>query len=185
MMLASRYPVIYLDASEHYVKATYRNRCHILGPNGLLRMSVPIEHGRDQRISTGLIRIAYDMDWQKNHWMTLMSCYRRSAYFEFFEDAFAPLYQKRVDTLFEWNMQCIRMLFQLTGMQKELRVTERYIEPGEPGFDDFRNAILPSVSNPLLLPLPHYNQVFSDRFDFFDDLSVVDWIFNQGKIHFR
>jgi hypothetical protein len=33
------------------------------------------------------------------------------------------------------------------------------------------------------MQLPKYPQVFSDRFDFFSDLSMIDLIFNDGKIN--
>ncbi|MEZ5015050.1 MAG: WbqC family protein [Chitinophagales bacterium] len=177
----AKYPVVYLDAHAHWVKSSYRNRCHILGPNGLLRLSVPLERSRNQRTTTGNVRIAYDQDWQKNHWMTLMSCYRRSAYFEYFEDMFEPLFRKKPETLFEWNMLMLEQVRKIIPMRTEFRVTEKYHDKHAAGLIDLRDKIRPgNSSDPGDLPV--YNQVFSDRFDFFPDLSVIDWIFNSGKI---
>ena len=33
---------IVIDQHEHFVKRSYRNRAHILGANGLLRLSIPL-----------------------------------------------------------------------------------------------------------------------------------------------
>ncbi|MCK0204107.1 WbqC family protein, partial [Ornithobacterium rhinotracheale] len=33
-----------VDVYENYQKQTYRNRCHILSPNGLQKLVVPIAH---------------------------------------------------------------------------------------------------------------------------------------------
>lgn len=182
MQLAARYPVICFDLAEHHVKGGYRNRCHILSPNGKLNLSVPLLHGKHQRNTTGQVRISYEMDWRKNHWMTLMSSYRRSAYFEYFEDRFAPLYEKKFDRLIDLNLAMLEAVFPITHLRPEIRFSEQYIAPGTEGYDDFRNRIRPAIANPLHLNLEPYTQVFSDRFEFFSDLSIIDMIFNKGKI---
>ena len=55
--------------------------------------------------------------------------------------------------------------------------------PAGAGPDDFRTAIHPkhpdAVLSSLGLDRPYY-QVFSDRFGFTPDLSVLDLLFNEG-----
>ena len=183
VLQVAQYDTVYLDVSSNYVKASYRNRCRVLSPNGVLTLSVPLAKANGNRDTMKTVKISYEEDWQKIHWMTLMSCYRRSPYFEFFEDTLAPYYQKKYDLLIDLNYDLLKLLFKICKVRTEIRFTEQYIEPGTAGFDDFRNIITPKFNNPLKIQLPKYPQVFSDRFDFFSDLSMIDLIFNDGKIN--
>lgn len=181
-LLVAGYETVVLDAAEHYRKASYRNRCHLLGPNGLQRLSIPLQKGKNQHTPMRNVRTAGDVAWQKNHWMTITSCYRRSAYFEYYEDALYPFYHNPAELLFPFNLSIIRWVMETAGMQKEFILADAYIEPGTPGYDDYRDRISPHSEHPPGIQLPEYNQVFSDRFAFHPNLSILDWICNAGKI---
>ncbi len=172
---------ICLDISSSFVKASYRNRCHILSPNGVLHLSIPLQHIHHERKTVGNAKISYEMNWQKNHWSTLTSCYRRSAYFEYFEDLIAPLYHKKFETLLEFNMAALKVVFNILNLKPEITFTESYLEKGIAAYDDYRDLISPKKILPEFSNFEPYNQVFSDRFPFFENLSIIDTIFNKGK----
>jgi len=182
MKLVSGYDEVVLDTASHFVKASFRNRAQVLGPNGILQLSVPLHRAGKQRPTMGDITISYEEDWRKNHWMTLMSSYRRSAYFEYLEYLIAPIYVQKFDTLMELNTAILRVLFKLLKLPINIKTTENYVPPGTLDFDDYRDKIIPANKNPLNLTFKPYIQVFSDRFPFHENLSVIDLIFNQGKI---
>ena len=46
-------PTIYMERHDHYVKQTYRNRCHIAGPDGIQTLTIPIVHDATVRQTTG------------------------------------------------------------------------------------------------------------------------------------
>ena len=71
-----------IDIYENYQKQTYRNRCYILSPNGVQKLIVPIEHN-GARVMKDL-RVSYAENWQKEHFKSLESAYRRSPYFEYY-----------------------------------------------------------------------------------------------------
>ncbi len=175
------YEIIYLDKAEHYQKGSYRNRCHILGPNGLLRLSIPLLHGKHQHKAMGEVLISNEMDWQKIHWMTICSCYRRSAFFEYFEDTFYPFYHTRFERLFDFNFALLECIFKILKIDKEIKFTDTYIAPGTSGFIDLRDAIRPKESETEFTSSKKYTQVFSDRFEFMPNLSIIDYIFNNGN----
>jgi hypothetical protein len=175
------YEIIYLDKKEHYQKGTYRNRCHILSPNGQLRLSIPLMHGKQQHKPMGDVLISNEEEWQKIHWMTICSCYRRSAYFEYFEDTFFPFYHTHYEKLFDFNLELLKLVLKILKMEKEIRFTDAYIEPHTPGYIDMRSAILPNNKSPEFKSPKKYIQVFSDRFEFMPDLSIIDFIFNNGN----
>src|SRR5690606_3335495 len=81
---------IQLERHEHYPKQTYRTRACIYSANGKLDLIVPVQRGRGEHTKMSDVRISYEADWQRLHWMSLQTAYRSSAYFEYYEDDFAP-----------------------------------------------------------------------------------------------
>src|SRR5438128_9844321 len=82
---------VIIERHEHFVKQTYRNRCHIAAANGLLSLSIPLQKLGDKENISGK-RISYAEDWQSLHWRSLVSAYKSSPYFEYFEADFKPFY---------------------------------------------------------------------------------------------
>lgn len=169
---------ILIDRQEHFVKRSYRNRAHILGANGILRLSIPLESGKHQRAAMKDVRISYRQDWQKLHWESLVSAYRRSPYFEYYEDGFRKLYNEPVEHLIEYNTQWMMAVASLLKITLPISFTEKYYTTDEFTGKDFRSYFMPHKKNGLNLPA--YPQVFSDRFEFQEDLSVLDVLFNLG-----
>ncbi|MCO5232139.1 MAG: WbqC family protein [Chitinophagales bacterium] len=172
---------IVLDVHSHFKKGTYRNRCHIMGPNGMLSLSVPLVKGKEQHSVIGDVRISYTENWVKDHWQSLVSSYRRSAYFEFYEEDIAPLYENKFDKLVDLNVVAINLIQKLLNRKINLQYSEKYIVPGDFDGLDLRDCIRPQIEKmgipPLDLP---YTQVFMDRMAFLPNLSILDALFNLG-----
>ena len=81
-----------IEKHEHFVKQTYRSRISIASPDGILDLMIPVVKGSKFHTSTKDVKISYDFKWQRLHWLGLQTCYRSSAYFEFYEDGLAPFY---------------------------------------------------------------------------------------------
>src|SRR5688572_763281 len=81
------------DLGEHFEKMSYRNRFIISAANGPLKLSIPLQGGRDQRAAMKDILVSNDQDWQKQHWRTLVSAYNRSPYFEFYAISLEQLFK--------------------------------------------------------------------------------------------
>lgn len=173
---------VVFDIHGHYQKGSWRNRCYVLGPNGVLMLSVPLERGKNERRAYRDVRISNDVSWQKEHWRTLSSCYRRSAYFEYFEDDLAPIFEKKFEFLTDWNMELLRFLYKPMRYQWSLSLTDSYIPPGDMDMKDIRSFGVQDQNHQkaaeVILP---YHQVFSDRFPFQSNLSIIDLLFNKGK----
>lgn len=169
---------IVIDRNEHYVKRSYRNRAHILGANGLLRLSVPLESGKHQHAAMGAVRISYNGNWQNLHWHSFTSCYRRSPFFEFYEDRFRKFYEERFELLIEYNTALIKTIAAILNTEINIGFTENYLRKEDFEGIDCRSFILPGKE--CVADFPMYTQVFNDRFDFVKDLSVLDLLFNTG-----
>ena len=167
-------PRVSIEFFEHFVKQSYRNRCCIYSPNGKQNLVVPLEQ-RSERTLVKDIKIAYTEDWARNHWRSLEAAYRRSAYFEYYEDDIAPLILGKKHTyLIDLNQEITSLLLKILKISCVLEQTPNYtkVEIG-----DFRDKFSPK--NPPVTTLP-YSQVFDNKFGPIPDLSILDLLFNQG-----
>jgi hypothetical protein len=166
-----------IDKHEHFPKQTYRNRAHIYSPDGVLTLVVPVVKGAKVHTPITDVKISYDFRWQRLHWMSLQSCYRRSAYFEFYEDELARFYEQPFTYLFDYNQQLLNLLLKLMKLPITPTYTTSYQRDHEL-LKDYRNVIHPK--NEWAVEQKHYFQVFEERKGFIKNLSIVDLLFNQG-----
>jgi len=168
---------ILIDKEEHFIKQTYRNRAHIYSPDGILALTVPVVKGAKVHTKAKDVKISYDFNWQRMHWMGLQNCYRRSAYFEFYEDSFAPFYHMRYDNLFDYNLEQLKLVIKLLKIKAEFKFTEDY-EVSYSERIDLRLSLNPK-KNTQIDQKPYF-QLFEERHGFLNNLSIVDLLFNQG-----
>ncbi len=171
-----------IEHHEHFPKQTYRSRCDIYSPNGLLKLSIPLAK-RNHRQDTKDIRISYEYDWQKLHWRSLESCYRRSPFFEYFEDDFLPFYtDKKFDFLIDLNEATQQTILKLLKLKPNYTFSTEYHKNYE-NASDFRDIISPkeTLSRDTEFSVNPYMQVFEPRHGFLPNLSIVDLLFNEGS----
>lgn len=164
-----------LEKEEHFPKQTFRNRATIYSPNGSLDLIVPVIRGAKVHTKIKDVKISNDFNWQRLHWKSLESCYRNSAYFEYYEDEFAKFYHQKFDFLFDYNLELLQWLFKQLKTTASFEVTNEYHEI--PAELDFRGRTLFKKPEGEFKP---YFQVFDDREGFKPNLSIVDLLFNQG-----
>ncbi len=166
-----------IEQKEHFPKQTYRNRAQIYSPDGALTLVVPVEKGSKNHRVVRDVKISYDFNWQRLHWLSLECCYRSSAYFEYYEADFAPFYhEKKYMFLFDYNEALLHLLLKLLKLKLELKYTEEYEDDFKSA--DFRKSINPKVTYDF--EQKQYFQVFDDRQGFLKNLSIADLLFNQG-----
>ena len=93
---------VMIEVMESFPKQTYRNRCTITTPDGLLTLSVPVKRA-DSKQLTRDVEISYQQKWQHQHWIALMSAYKRTPYFDYYADYFRPFYEKETKFLVDLN----------------------------------------------------------------------------------
>lgn len=170
---------VVLDVHEHFLKQTYRNRCHILGANGVLALTVPVKK-RDHKQSMQKTCIEYEMKWQHQHWQSIVSAYNSSPFFLYYRDGFEALYQTTFESLVDLNLAMITHCLKLLKVEKKWSLSEAYIAvEGK----DLRESIHPK--RPEEAVLKPYWQVFSEKMPFQADLSIIDLLFNKGPESLR
>lgn len=178
------YPEIIIEQHENYPKQTYRNRCRILGGNGLLTLSIPVDKGSELKVKTKDVIITYAENWQRMHWRTIISAYNNSPFFQYYEDDFAPFYQEqRWKYLIDFNLEIQEMVLDLLGISTEIKLSSDYYQEAAENILDLRETIHPKKQRqkPDLFFSPEpYTQVFEDKFAFQPNLSIIDLLFNEG-----
>src|SRR4051794_31577554 len=88
---------IKIDLYEPWRKMSFRNRCVVAGSNGPINLSIPVLEGREQKRLLKEVVIDNRKPWQSQHWKTIVSCYNRSPWFDFFEPGLNGLYRQPVE----------------------------------------------------------------------------------------
>lgn len=186
MALIWPHNAVRLEACEHFQKGSYRNRCHIAGPNGVQRLSIPLLKGKHQQTPIRDVRIAYEEPWQQVHWRSIQAGYGNAPYFEYYADALGKFYQKRYTFLFDLNLDLLHFLCNKIGWAGTIQLSDAFtpppVDPALRPEDDLRYRVTPKTATPpaYFQPRP-YAQVFSERHGFLPDLSVLDLLFCRGK----
>lgn len=172
---------VILESNCFFERQTYRNRCHILGSNGVLPLSVPIVKPIKNVTKTKDALISYDTAWQQNHWRSIVSAYKSSPFFEYYADEYEKEYRKKHKFLWDFDMALMTIVCGQLEVPCHWQTTEQYHTPV--GDDqDLREVLHPKKAwqeDPGFHPLP-YHQVFGDKMGFSPNLSIIDLIFNKG-----
>ena len=175
------HPEIIVEHFEHFPKQTYRNRTYIYSPNGMQLLVVPL-NSRSERTITKDIRISYNDPWQNLHWRSIEAAYRRSPYFEYYEDDLTPFYtEKKFEFLIDLNMAMIEFINSLLKIKMACSPTSSY-EKNYEDIIDLRTAISPKeeLSADTSFKIKEYSQVFDNKHGFIPNLSIIDLLFNHG-----
>lgn len=177
------YDEIWIEACDNFIKQTYRNRCFIGAVNLVQNLSIPIEKGTELKTSIKDVRLSEHGNWRHQHWFAIRSTYNNTPFFEYYEDDFAPFFEKRFDFLFDLNEQLRELICSLIGIEKKINYTTEYLKREEIDGSDFREIIHPKRDYKELdkefIANPYY-QTFQDKWGFRDNLSVIDLLFNMG-----
>jgi len=168
------------EKEDNYQKQTYRTRQYIYGANGKLLLNIPIKHREnktDQHQKYKDIRIENAFKWQRLHWKSLEAAYRTSPFFEFYEDEFAPLFEKKANFLMDFNLMATKIIFECLQLDFSFEITEEFkLKPED--YNDQRHLV--NSKRKSAVNLEEYIQVFQAKYGFISNLSILDLLFNTG-----
>ncbi|HIP36768.1 MAG TPA: hypothetical protein EYG85_07920 [Crocinitomix sp.] len=166
---------INIDVRERYVKQTYRNRMEIYGANGKLSLSIPVTKPFGKHSLACQIEVSYAENWQKNHWKSIESAYRRTPFYEFYFDDIKKILFTQYKMLVDLNLALTHHLINKLGIDCIVNLPNNSTEITK---NDLRLHFSPKVKTGFTCK--PYIQTFSDRNPFINNLSILDLLFNEG-----
>ena len=176
---------IALEGCEHFIKQSYRNRCCILGPNGVQSLTIPVELSQLTKTPIREVRISEHGAWRHLHAQALRTAYGASPFFEYYADELLTFYERRYTYLWDFNAELLQTLLSLLQLDVAWCATEDFIPPpsadAPPGLCDLRYSLSPkSVEAIPGVQLRPYYQLHLARRGFVEDLSIFDLLFEMG-----
>ncbi|MFY7840942.1 MAG: WbqC family protein [Lacibacter sp.] len=161
---------------ESYFRAQHLNRMKLMGANGPLLLSVPLEGGRDQKVKWKDVRVAYAEPWQRIHWRGIHDNYRKAPWFDDYVPELERLFQKQEKFLLDLNLET--MCYCLDRLK--LKVDILADEAKQPEVKR-RIPVQKTEAAPAEI-FPVYQQVFSERHGFAPNLSILDLLLCEGPL---
>lgn len=165
------------EMEDNFQKQTNRNRMYIYSPNGIQLLNVPVKHSKEKHQKFKDVRIENDFAWQKNHFKSLEAAYRTSPFFEYFEDDFRPLFEKKQEFILDLNLQIFELINSSLGIKIEAQKTTEFFLDSL-NYDDFRSLVNGKKD---VTQIEEYTQVFNEKHGFINNLSILDLLFNEGR----
>ena len=91
-------------------------------------------------------------------------------------NSLVPFYEQRHEWLYDFSRGLTEVVCKITGHQGELRFSEEYLTAGEGDIDLRGHDFLGPREG-----MPDYWQVFMEKVPFEPNLSIVDYLFNEGR----
>ncbi|MBO5216757.1 MAG: WbqC family protein [Alistipes sp.] len=164
-----------IDVGENYVKRSERNRAYILSANKVMPLTVNVVGGNRPRYPMREVEIDYSKRWQHQHWVSILSAYKSSPYFDHYAPYLEPFYRREWRYLVDYNRELLEVLLRLLGAKCELPLSEQYVEAQEGDLD-----LRPKHREGSTFVAEPYFQNFSERMPFQPNLSVLDLLLCEG-----
>ena len=166
-------PEVVIEACEHYVKQSIRNRCVIGTDQGRQTLSINVVKGNQPRLPITKVLLSDHGNWMHQHLYSLATYYGNSPFYEFYIDEIREVMLHGHDgTLFDLNEALRKKICELIGFTPNVRYSEEWMGVEKLGED---------LASPEI-EMPRYYQVagFDGRQAFMPNLSIVDLLFNLG-----
>ncbi|MCF6350216.1 MAG: WbqC family protein [Flavobacteriaceae bacterium] len=162
------------EIEDNFQKQTYRNRCYILGANGKQLLNIPVQKISGKQ-KTKEIKIDYIENWQKLHLKSLNTAYRSSPFFEYYIDDLKTIFNKKETYLIDLNIKIFEIVCRLLPLKKNYEKNNFYKKEV---VNDFRYLV--NSKKETNCNFPKYTQVFSNKYEFIENLSILDLLFMEG-----
>ena len=161
-----------IEKHEYFIKQTIRNRCEIYGSNGKLLLTIPKKRSSKSNNIIKDTQISYTNNWQKKHWKSIESAYNSSPFFPFYRDEIYTIFMQKEKFLLDFNLKLQNNILEILNIEYKNNLTISYIK--ETDKVDLREY--QQINNNH----KEYQQVFSYKYSFKQNLSIIDLLFNLG-----
>lgn len=170
---------IYIEVCESYQKRSLRNKCIILGANGPITLTIPLNKGKHSFKLITEVEISYHDQWVGHFLHTIRSCYGTAPYFDFYYPDIEDLIKSNYKYLWNLNNDMLSLILRKIGLDIDMYTTKDFIKSYDDSFVDIRQKKIKDYQ-PIRSTTVVYSQVFEDRFGFVSNLSILDLLFCTG-----
>lgn len=169
---------VQIEAKEHFPKQTYRNRCDILGGDGILSLSIPTKKPNGSKTSTNEIILSNEENWRVRHWRSITSAYQSAAFFDYYGIEVHELLFSEETNLLHFNTAITKRIIQWLDLETEIIHSNEFAPITE---NDLRLTLVDKDAHQEIQKSP-YIQVFPGATNFRNSLSILDAIFCEGPL---
>ena len=138
-------------------------RIDFAGQQGLQQFTIPLINDSRQGDYKS-VKISYQTNWHNQLVNALQTAYGKSPFYEYYDYRLNPIFKKAPTYLYDLNLELLHLM--LKAFKLDLTIEET--QGGEYSAPELNIGNLP------------YYQVFRDRNGFIDNLSALDFLFNEG-----
>ncbi len=178
MSLLLQHPTLLFEVEENFPKQTYRNRCLILGANGVERLTVPVIHTSGQKTKTKDTKIDYSQNWVKQHQGAFQAAYGNAPYFEYFKPYLDQIFAKKRFFLVDLNIDLLTFVYRIIDVPLVYEKTQEFgVTYETSGYGQV--SAKKDWTTRSFYQNRSYRQCFGT--EFVPILSVLDLLMNHGK----
>jgi len=178
MTILLQNPSLLFEVEENFPKQTYRNRCLILGANGVERLSVPVIHLSGEKNKTKDTKIDYSQNWVKQHQGAIQAAYGNAPYYEYFEPYLSQIFAKKRFFLVDLNIDLLSFVYRILEVPLVYEKTQEFgVYEGLSDYD--RISAKKDWQDRSIYQDRAYRQCFGH--EFIPNLSILDLLMNHGK----
>lgn len=167
--------VIVFEQHEYFYKQQEINRFSILSANGKLELTVPVSKPFGSKTPICKILVSNQQDWRKNHLKSLESAYSSAPFYDYYAYDIERFLENSVSDLLSLNLASIELVGHWLDLVIPFQLTSSHEQTGD--FIDYRKESFATTKT-----VPLYNQVFANKDQLIDQLSILDLIFNEGPM---
>jgi hypothetical protein len=174
----ARHEKVYIEAKEHFPKQSYRNRCDILGSDGILSLSIPTKKHSGSKTSIDEVLLSNEENWKKRHWRSIMTAYQSAAFYDYYGIEVQEILFSDETNFLNFNINITQRILDWLDIPTELILTNKFSPVIE---NDPRLLLTDKNNNTTVLPCPYY-QVFPSDKSFTMNLSILDAVMCEGPL---
>ncbi|MGB0915268.1 MAG: WbqC family protein [Crocinitomicaceae bacterium] len=169
---------VLIEAKEHFPKQTYRNRCDIVGGDGIMSLSIPTKRSNGSKTSTDDVVLSDEENWRVRHWRSITSAYQSAVYFDYYSIEVEELLFAKESSLLEFNTAFAKRVIEWLDLGTTIDYTNEFTPIIE---NDFRINLIGKDNFQDIHKAP-YIQVFPGDENFKESLSILDAVFCEGPM---
>lgn len=171
-----RYGKVAIDLSEPFDKHhKHLNRMDIVGTNGCQQLSASLQKP-NRRMAVGEVALSSHGNWRHTHWGALFSAYGRTPFFDYFADDLKQIYtDESIQTIASLNLTLHAAVIDFLDLDIETVVVDNKNDLAASDALNLRDGVLTEQT------LEPYYQIWSSKFGFQPNQSILDLLFNVGR----